>query len=154
MAQTLLNVVATFHSAKTTWIFTKSVFTTQRRTPAWAVILHTFFATTKKVLYINQRNNPQTAALRLSTIVFYFHLFMNHILILFFTLQTTIPATKKPTPKMCVLIQSNLQFGHESMVLHTWATRSLASLLIKSMSLPSTMKLINGLTFPGRRSID
>ena len=48
--------------------------------------------------------------LRSSMIVFYFHSFMNRIMTLFFTLPTMIPAIQKPTARMRVTIQSNLQF--------------------------------------------
>ena len=60
--------------------------------------------------------------LGLSTIVFYFHPFENHIATLFFTLLTMIPEIQKPTTTMHVSTQSNLQFGHVFMVLHTWTT--------------------------------
>jgi hypothetical protein len=60
--------------------------------------------------------------LQLSTLVFYFHSFMNHITTCFFTLSTMIPVIHKTIARMRVSIQSNLQFGHVFVVLHTWTT--------------------------------
>ena len=69
-----------------------------------------------------QPNNCQMMVLQSSITVFYFHSFMNRITTHFFTLPTMIPAIQKRTARMSVLIQSNLQFGHVFVVLHTWTT--------------------------------
>jgi len=92
--------------------------------------------------------------LRSSMIVFHFHSFMNRITTLFFTLPTMIPAIQKPTAWRCVSIPSNHRFGHVFVVLHTWRTVQLASLLVTSISMSSTMKSIYGHRFLARRSID
>jgi len=57
-----------------------------------------------------------------STILFYFHSFMNCIPTLFFTIATMIPAIQKLKARMRVLNQSNLLFGCIFMELNTWTT--------------------------------
>jgi len=57
-----------------------------------------------------------------STIVFYFHSFMNSIMALIFTHLTMIPAIQKQTAKMHLLILGNLLFRHVFMGLHNSTT--------------------------------
>jgi hypothetical protein len=47
---------------------------------------------------------------------------MNRVLILVFTLMAIIPAKQKPTARVGVSIQSDLQITFGFMVLHTWTT--------------------------------
>jgi hypothetical protein len=150
----LFNVVATVHFDNETRILVNSVFTAPRRTPTSVLTSLTSVATTKKGYYTYQPNNCQMMVLRSSTIVLYFHSFMNLITTLFFPLPTTIPVIQKPTWRIRVLIQSNLQIGHVFVVLHTWTTVLPASLLVTSISMSWTMKLIYGHRFLARRSID
>jgi len=90
----------------------------------------------------------------LNTIVFYFHLIINRIATLFFTLLTMIPAIQKPNARMHVLIQHDVQFGHVLMLLHTSRTVQQVSVLVMSISICSTMNMIYGHHCLVRRSID
>jgi len=87
-------------------------------------------------------------------IVFNLDAFMNHIATLFFPTPTILPAREMPTAKISVLILSNLQFRHESMVLHTWTTLYSAYLLVINISNSLTLKSINGDWVPVRWSIN
>ena len=122
MIETLLNVVATFHLANETWIVVINVFTARRHSPTSAHTSLILVATTMKRMYMYQPKNCQMMVLWQRTIVFYFSSFMNLIATLSFTLPTMIPVIQKPTGRMRVSIQSNLQFGHVWMELHTWTT--------------------------------
>jgi len=57
-----------------------------------------------------------------STIVFYFHSFMNYITTLFFTVPIIITVIHMPTARILESIHSNRQFWQVFIVLHTWRT--------------------------------
>jgi hypothetical protein len=116
----LLKVVATFHFANEAWIFVNSVFTARRPTPTMGLASITSVLTTKTGLDTSQPIPCQMMVLQLTMVLFYFHLFMNRIGTLLFTIPTLIPLISKPTARMRFSMQCNLQFGHIFMVLHTW----------------------------------
>jgi len=88
-----------------------------------------------------------------STMVIYFHSFMNWIATHFFTLWTTIRAIQMPTAKLRDSIHSNLQFRHIIVVHHTRPTVEPVSLLVTSILISSMMKSIYGYSFLTRRRI-
>jgi len=104
--------------------------------------------------YIYQPNNWKMKVLRSSTIIFSWFSFMYRIATIFCTLPMMIPAILKPTARIWVSIQSNVQFGYVFMVIHTWTTIQLGSLLVRSSSISSTMKLIYATRVLPSRSID
>jgi len=67
---------------------------------------------------------------------------------------TIIPVILMPTAKMCVQNHSILQFTKMFMVLHTWTTMELENPLVPSTLTSSTVELIYGYYFLGRRSSD
>jgi len=89
-----------------------------------------------------------------SMMIFYFYLFTNRIATLDFSLPTTIPAIQQPTETMKLSMPSNIQFGHICIVLHTTTTAKPESLSVTSITISSTLKLMNGHGYRASWSID
>ena len=128
------------------------MLTARRPTSISVIISLTSILTMTKGWYMNQPNDCEIMALRYCTMVLK-PSFVNLIATVFFTLPTMIPARQKQIVRMRLSIQSNLQFGHILMVLHTWTTIESGYLLVTSISISSMMKLIPGYHFLARRSL-
>jgi len=116
----LFDLVVTFYFGNKNRIFVNSIFTTRTHTTTWVLTSLPAVATTTQAEFTYHLNENQITILRLSTIVFYFHWFMNHITTLFCTPSKMIPAIQKLAAKMSQLVHINLQFGHIIMILNTW----------------------------------
>jgi len=141
--KTLQSIVWTLYFSNKTWIFVNSLFTAGWSSPTFAHTSLTTGRTSEKPYSIYQGNNGQMVVLRSSTILFYIHVFTNHIPTICVTFTMIHPAIQKPTAKIHVSIESNLLSGYIFKILHTWTSVWTARLLDRWISICSTMKLLN-----------